>query len=196
MRLRTIHPQPRYRGLVDLNAEAGFAGQRDQSVLHRQRRARNIFGEIEMREADAPIDVVQRAGEMHRCGGAETGFRHLGGDVDRKAKTPAQRAGVERSCEAAELDEFERDAGGAGRRMRLDIMERMNALVGPDRSSGGPRERRKAFQVAIRERLLEEKKVDLPGRREVTPRRVIREAAIGIGADRHIRPQRLAHRKR
>src|SRR5712671_7124327 len=72
----------------------------------------------------------------------------------------------------------------------------MNALVGPDRERGAARERRKAFQVAIRERLLQEKKVSLPGRREVTPRRVIREAAIGIGADRHIRPQRLAHRKR
>ncbi len=58
------------------------------------------------------------------------------------------------------------------------------------------RERRKAFQVTIRERLLQEKEVSFPRRCEVTPRRVIREAAIGIGADRHIRPQRPAHRKR
>ncbi len=141
-----------------------------------------------MRDADAPIDVVEPAGQMHRCGGAETGFRHLAGHVDRKAETPAQRTGGERCREAAELDELERDAAGPGRGVRLDIVERMNALVGPDRDRGAACECRKAFQVTIGERLLQEKEVSLPGRREVTPRRLIREAAIGIGADRHIRP--------
>src|SRR5262249_16104237 len=126
----------------------------------------------------------------------ETRFRYLAGYVDRKAETPALRAGGERRREAAGLDELERDTAGPGRCVRLDVVERMNALVSSDRSRDGTRNRREHFQGAIRRRLLEEKEVSYPGRREATPCRVIREAAIGICADRHIRPQRLAHRKR
>jgi hypothetical protein len=49
-----------------------------------------MSGKVEMREADAPIDIVERAGKVHCRGTPETRFRYLGGDVDRKAKTPAR----------------------------------------------------------------------------------------------------------
>src|ERR1700730_13925915 len=72
----------------------------------------------------------------------------------------------------------------------------MNALVGPDRDCRAARERRETFHVGTLEGLLEEQEPGFPRRLQVTPRRLIREAAIGVGADRQVRPQRLAHRKR
>src|ERR1044071_6547328 len=53
-------------GLVDLDAEAGAVGQGDQAVLERQRPADDVLGQIEMREADAPIGLRHRAGELQR----------------------------------------------------------------------------------------------------------------------------------
>src|SRR5262249_32022649 len=100
-----------------------------------------------------------------------------------------------RRRKAAELDQLEGDANGAGRRMRLDILERMNALIGPDRDRRGTCERRKALEVGILEWLLQEKQRGLPRRFEVTPRRLMGKAAVGVGANRQVRPQRLAPRK-
>src|SRR5262249_37766845 len=173
--LQTIYPQPCHSRLVDLKPDAGPAGQRDESILDCQRYAHDILGEVEMGEADAPIHIVERTGKMHHRGGAETRFRHLGGDVDGKAKMSAQRARGEGRCEAPELDELERDASRTGGSMRLDIPERMNALIRPDLDRGAARQRREAFQVAILERLLQEEQSGLTRRLQVTPRRPIRE---------------------
>src|SRR5262249_30643927 len=153
---QTIYPQPCHCGLVDLNPDAGLSGKRDESALHCQRCAHDILGEVEMREADAPIHIAERTGKMHHRGGAETRFRHLGGDADGKAKMSTHRARGERRCEASEFDELERDASRTDGSMRLDIPERMNALIGPDLDRGAAHERSEAFQVAILERLLQE----------------------------------------
>ena len=71
--------------------------------------------------------------------------------------------------------------------------ERMNAFVGADRDRRRARERREAVHVGRIERLLQEQQPGLPGRGEIAPRRVMGEAAIGVGADRQVRPQRRAH---
>src|SRR5476649_1922863 len=42
-------------GLVDLDAEAGAVGQGDQAAFERQRLAHDVLGQIEVREADAPV---------------------------------------------------------------------------------------------------------------------------------------------
>src|SRR5215471_19238045 len=149
-----------------------------------------------MREADAPIDIVDRAGEMGRRGGAETRFRHFGRNIDSESETPAQRAGSERRREPSELDELEGDAAGSGRRMRLDVVKRMDAFVDPDRDRRVARQRRQTSQVRILEWLLQENKPCLPGRLQVTTRCLIRETAIGVGTDRQSRPQYLAHGQR
>src|SRR6516162_4423753 len=121
--LLSIGAQTRHRSLVDIDAEPGTERQRYQPVRHRQRPAHDVFGEIEMGEADAPVDILDGTGEMHDRRRRETRFRHLGRDVDGEPEALAQRARVESRAEAAELDELERDPAGTGSGMGLDVAE-------------------------------------------------------------------------
>src|SRR5262249_40235517 len=58
-------PKPRHRGLVHLDPQSGAKGKRDTSIAHGQRVPHQVLGEIEVREAHAPIDGGDRAGEVH-----------------------------------------------------------------------------------------------------------------------------------
>src|SRR5258708_4344736 len=53
--------QPGDRGLVDLDAETGLGRQRNEAIADRERRPHHILREVEMREADAPVDIIDRA---------------------------------------------------------------------------------------------------------------------------------------
>src|SRR5262245_39271239 len=122
-----LHAKSRDRGLVDVNAETGAARERHALGGERERTLHDVVGEIEMREADAPVDTWHRAGEMCRRGAGDARLRDLGGDVDRQAEPPAQLAGVERRADAAELDQLERDAAAAVARGCFDVGEGVDA---------------------------------------------------------------------
>ena len=70
--------------------------------------------EIHIREADALIARRDRAGEMHRRGGADARLGS-GGDVHLEAELLGQLPRVERFAKAGELDQLQRDAVGAAR---------------------------------------------------------------------------------
>src|SRR4029077_18899026 len=113
-----------------------------------------------VREAHAPVDRGDRAGEMNRGRTGEARFRNLGGAMALEAQPLAQPGGVECGGQPAELDQLERDAARARARMRLDVRERVNALVHPDRQAPA-RERLEAGEVVRRQRLLEKEELGL-----------------------------------
>ena len=86
-------------------------------------------------------------------------------------------------------------AAGAGPRMRLDVGERMDALVGADRDRRDARERGETLQVGVAERLLEEQKSGFARALDIGVRVRGAEAAVGVGAERRI-AERLAQRMR
>src|SRR5258707_6100591 len=128
-----IYAKTFHRGFVNLDAKAVAFGKRHRSAAQRDRLLHEILGEVEIRQADAPVDIRHRAGEMHRRGRADARLGDLGGDVDPEPELAAQPAGRERLTQAAELDQLERDALAVRTRGRLDVAERMDALVKTDR---------------------------------------------------------------
>ena len=143
------HPKPFNRRLVDLDAKPGGFGQRDMAIAQRQRPPHQIMRKIEVRQAHAPVDRGDRAGKMNGGRAGEARFRDLGRDIDLEAQPLAESGGVERRRESAELDQLERDAARAGQRMRLDIGQRVDALVDPDRQAAA-RERLQAGEIMRR----------------------------------------------
>ena len=59
----------------------------------------------------------------------------------------------------------------------------MNAFVGADRDRRRAGERGETLDVGGFERLLQEQQAGLLRRREIVPRGLMGEAAIGVGAD-------------
>src|SRR5262245_12363223 len=79
--------------------------------------------------------------------------------------------------------------------MRLDVGERVNALVYPDRQAAA-RQRLEAFEIVGRPRLLEKEKLGLARALHIATGIAYREPAIGVGAKRHLGAQRLPDRER
>src|SRR5215831_567538 len=186
--------EARDRALVDLDAEPGRGRHRDQAVGDPGRRADDVLGEIEVREAHPPVDRRRRAGEMDRGGRRDARFGNLRRHVDGEAAPLAETRGLDGGTHAAELDQLERDPACARLRMRRDIAERVDALVGAERNGRAARERPERDKVMRAERLLEEAKSGVAGAVEIAAGGGRREAAIGIGADRDVGTERRAHR--
>ena len=105
--------------------------------------------------------------------------------TERPSRSHSRRR-LDRRADAAELDQLERHAAGADARMRVDVGEPVNALVGAERHRRDARQRRKTGEVGVAERLLEKQQVGVARRLDVAARGGKREAAIGIGAERHV----------
>src|SRR6185436_10973718 len=94
--------------LVYVNAESRSIGERDVAARDPQRPAHDILGEIDIRQAHAPIDIRDRAGEVNRRGRADARLGDLGRDIDLQPELLAQSAGSDCLAKAAELDQLQR----------------------------------------------------------------------------------------
>src|SRR4051812_21908347 len=120
---------------------------------------------------------------------ADTRLGDLGRDVDLEPKLLAQLPGCKRICEPAELDELQRYAPRAGARVCLDVSERMNALVNPDRHFSA-RQRLEPGKVVVGKRLFDKRQLRLARAFEIAPGGSKRQPAIRVGAERRIRQRR------
>src|SRR5437660_12824686 len=98
-----MHAEPLDLCPIDFDAEACAGRERDHAAAQWQRVAHDVFGQIEVGEAHAPIDVRYRAGELDRGVRGNASFVDLGGDIQLEAEAPAELRGFERRRDAAEL---------------------------------------------------------------------------------------------
>ena len=149
-----------------------------------------------MREADTPGDAGQRARQVNCRRRGDAQFRHLGCNIDLQLQLLAQRCRLQRRTEPAELDQLERHAARAALRVGLDVVQRMDALVGTDGYGRHSRQCLEAGEVRRRKRLLEEQQLGLARGLDIVPCRFAREAAVGVRTQGNLRPEGRPQRVR
>src|SRR5580693_9650865 len=114
---------------------------------------------------------------MQRRCRRDAGFASLAGNIDPHAEPVTEPAGIIKGAQAAELDCLQADARrGAACMMLLDVVKRMNALVGADRNICCRGDTRHAVEIFRTHRLLEKIKAAIGKPRDVTQRFVDAEA--------------------
>ncbi len=145
-----------------------------------------FFGKPFMGKREAPGDLRQRRGNVHCRGAGDARFAGLGGDIDLEPELITQAARLHYRTHAAKLDGFQaRPAHGVLPVKAAQVLERMNALVGPDRDVAGcvgsRRHCRHAGDVIGADGLLEEIEACIRDRAHILHRLLRAPALVGVG---------------
>ena len=179
--------------LVDLDAEAGPVQHRHVTVVDTQRIGDHIFGKARAGHGQAPGQRRHDRGEMQGRRRGDAQLAGLAGDVQIHAEPVAQPACFEYRTHAAELDRFEAHAKRClGRMMALNIVLRMNALVGADRHAARRGDARHAGEIVGVDRLLEETEARIGDRTHVADAFVGVKTLIGVGGNQAVLAEQAA----
>ena len=162
-------------------------------MLDTQRLDDDILGKARAGHGQAPGQRRNDGGEMQGGGRGDARFAGLAGNVDLHAEPVAQPACLQHGAQAAELDRLQADAlrGFAGM-MALDIVARMDALIGADGTRLAAATRAMPASRG-RDRLLEETEACVGDRTHVAERLLDAKTLIGVGGNEAVPAERPAN---
>src|SRR6185312_6101922 len=153
----------------------------------------DILSQSGMREGQRPCNVWNDGCRMKRGGARNAAFSGLAGNIDIHSKSIAKVARLLDAAKTAQLECLQADSPrGLMSVVVFDILNCMNALIGPDGNIGGGGNPGHALEVVGRYRLLEEIKSGPVHRADIGERLLRGIALVGVRGNQHIFPEGLA----